>query len=279
MGQHCPGFPRVLYDTLIRLGYDGDAPVYRCRLSTAHAVDQCEVRVMIPFDPTEPWSGSIIGSEPDTGVELTVHIALISSWEDRVTAIAALPIALLPIQNQENPIWQQRLEAVSDLKGPHFHARMTSLVKYAQYLFNLQHNTVRTARQQCTRLTAYEESATTTSREIERLRHENAILRSGARPPSKMDHELQEVYRHLSDAERGWNYTCMLLDITREEMDIRTHRIVHLENHVETQDAELEVRAERIADLEQLLLELQGQAPPEPADPEEIDVMSGIDVD
>jgi hypothetical protein len=29
-GQHCLGFPRVLYDTLIRLGYDGDAPVYRC---------------------------------------------------------------------------------------------------------------------------------------------------------------------------------------------------------------------------------------------------------
>jgi hypothetical protein len=26
----------------------------------------------------------------------------------------------------------------------------------------------------------------------------------------------------------------MLLDITREEVDIRTHRIVHLENHMET---------------------------------------------
>jgi hypothetical protein len=32
-GQHCPGFPRVLYDTLIRLGYDRDAPIYHCRLS------------------------------------------------------------------------------------------------------------------------------------------------------------------------------------------------------------------------------------------------------
>jgi hypothetical protein len=25
--QYCPGFPRVLYDALIRLGYDGDALV------------------------------------------------------------------------------------------------------------------------------------------------------------------------------------------------------------------------------------------------------------
>jgi hypothetical protein len=103
-GQHCSGFPRVLYDTLIRLGYDGDAPVYRYRLSTAHGMDQCEVSVMIPFDPIEPWSGSIIGSELDTGIELMAHVALTSLWEDHLTATAALPITLLPIQDQENPV-------------------------------------------------------------------------------------------------------------------------------------------------------------------------------
>jgi hypothetical protein len=157
---------------------------------------------------------------------------------------------LLPIRNQENPVWQQHLESISNLKGPHFHAGMTSLAKYAHYLFNLQHNTTGTARQQCTRLMAYEESATAAAREIERLRHENAILRSGARPPSELDCELQEVYCCLSGAKHGWNYTRMLLDIAREEVYIRTHGVVHLENHVETQDAELEERAEMIANLE-----------------------------
>jgi hypothetical protein len=38
-GQHYPGFPRLLYDTLIHLGYDGDTPIYRCRLSMAHGLD------------------------------------------------------------------------------------------------------------------------------------------------------------------------------------------------------------------------------------------------
>jgi hypothetical protein len=80
----------------------------------------------------------------------------------------------------------------------------------------------------------YEESATAAAREIERLRHENAILRSGARPPSELDRELQEVYRRLSGIEHGWNYTCMMLDIAREEVDICTHGIIHLENHMET---------------------------------------------
>jgi hypothetical protein len=60
--------------------------------------------VTVPFDPTEPLSGSVIDNEPDTGVEMMVHIALTSLCEDRLTATAALSITLLPIRNQENPI-------------------------------------------------------------------------------------------------------------------------------------------------------------------------------
>jgi hypothetical protein len=54
---------------------------------------------MIPFDPMEPWSWFIIGSEPDPGVELMSRIALTSMCEDHLAATVALPIALLPIQN------------------------------------------------------------------------------------------------------------------------------------------------------------------------------------
>jgi hypothetical protein len=192
-GQHCPGFQIVLWDALLHLGYDRDAPIYRCRLSKAHGLDRCEVSVMIPFDPTETWSGSIIGSETDTGVEMMVHITLTSVCEDRsiigsetdtgvemmvhitltsvcedrLAATAAQPIVLLLIQNQENSVWQQCLEAVSDLEGPHFHVGMTLFARYAQYLFNLQHNTARTGMQQCMCLTAYEEHTTATSCELE----------------------------------------------------------------------------------------------------------------
>jgi hypothetical protein len=87
--------------------------------------------------------------------------------------------------------------------------------------------------QQRTHLMVYKESATTATHEIERLRYENAILRSGAHPPSEQDRELQEVYRCLSNAEHGWNHTCMLLDITHEEVETCTHGIIHLEHHVE----------------------------------------------
>jgi hypothetical protein len=71
----------------------------------------------------------------------------------------------------------------------------------------------------------------------------------------------------------------MLLDITHEEVETHTHGIIHLQHHVEVQDAELEERAETITNLEQQQLELLVQAPPEPVNPEEIDAMSGIDED
>jgi hypothetical protein len=63
-------------------------------------------------------------------------------------------------------------------------------------------------------------------------------------------------YKRFTIAEHGWNHTCMLLDITREEVDIRTHGIIHLEHHIEAQDVELEERAKMITNLEQQLLEL-----------------------
>jgi hypothetical protein len=116
-----------LYDALIRLGYDNDAPVYHCRLSRVHDLDRCKVRVTIPLDPVHPWLGSVVSGEPNTDIEMIAHIALTSLCKDRLAATAALPIALLPIQNQENPVWQQHLEAVSNLDGPHFHAQ-----KYAE---------------------------------------------------------------------------------------------------------------------------------------------------
>jgi hypothetical protein len=65
--------------------------------------------------------------------------------------------------------------------------------------------------------------------------------------------------------------------ITREEVETHTHGILHLEHHVEAQDAEFEERAKMIADLELQLLELQVQVPPEPVDHQEADAMSGID--
>jgi hypothetical protein len=65
MGQHRPEFPRVLYDALLHLGYNGDVPVYHARMSMAHGLDQCEVSVTIPLNPAEPWMAIVINVKLD----------------------------------------------------------------------------------------------------------------------------------------------------------------------------------------------------------------------
>jgi hypothetical protein len=105
MGQHYLGLPRMLYDALLCLGYKGDVPIYRCRLSMAHGTKLCEASMMIPIDPSEPWSGCVIASELNTAVEMMAHAAPTYLSERRLTATAALPTALLQIWDQENLVW------------------------------------------------------------------------------------------------------------------------------------------------------------------------------
>jgi hypothetical protein len=105
-GQHRPGFLRVLYDALRQLGYDGDAPVYHGRMSMAHGQDKCEINVVIPLNPMEPWMETIIGVALDETVEQTAQVALTSLCETSLADTATMPIALFPIRNQEDPVWK-----------------------------------------------------------------------------------------------------------------------------------------------------------------------------
>jgi hypothetical protein len=127
----------VLYDTLLHLIYDGEVSIYRRRLSMVDGLDICETSMMIPLNQLDLWTGTVIDSEPDTTIEQTAHIALTSLCESHLAASAVMPIVLFLIQTQENPVWKQCLEVMSDLEGPHFNAGMAALAKYTQYLFNL----------------------------------------------------------------------------------------------------------------------------------------------
>jgi hypothetical protein len=176
-----------------------------------------------------------------------------------------MPIALFPICNQEDPVWKQLLEAVSNPEGPHFHTDMAALAGYAHHLFNLQASTGRTVMRQHLHSSSLEQH-------VEELRRANAILHSSTPPPSDQDRERQVAYRCLSEAEHGWHYFRQQLDAAREMLDERTHAIIHLEHHIEQQDLDLEQRAATIANLEQQL-----QVPPAPAAPAEPDVESDVD--
>jgi hypothetical protein len=130
-GQHHPGFLRMLYNTLLHLGHNGDIPVYHGRMSMAHGQDRCEVSVKLPLSPTEPWGTTAIGVELDETVEQASHVALTALCGSRLNDTALMLIALFPIREQEEPMWRQHLQDVTYPEGPHFHVIMAAMTEYA----------------------------------------------------------------------------------------------------------------------------------------------------
>jgi hypothetical protein len=105
MGQHRPGFPQVLYDALLHLGYNGDVLVYRARMYMSHSMDQCEVSVTIPLDPPEPWMTIVNGVKLDDTVEQTTQVALASLCGSHLADTATMPIAHFTTRYQGDPVW------------------------------------------------------------------------------------------------------------------------------------------------------------------------------
>jgi hypothetical protein len=102
-GQHRPRFPRVLYDALLNLRYNRDVLVYRAHMSMAHSMDQCEVSVTIPLNPTEPWMASVNGIELDDTIEQTAQVTLTSLCGSCLANTAAMSIVLFLIRYQGTP--------------------------------------------------------------------------------------------------------------------------------------------------------------------------------
>jgi hypothetical protein len=202
----------------------------------AHSMQQCEVSVTIPLNPTKPWMATVIGVEFDGTIEQTAQVTLTSLCGSRLSDTAAMPMTVFPVRYRGEPVCQQRLEAISGPDGPHFHAGLAAMAEYAQYSFDLQHTTARTIIQQRMCMAAYEEYHIAISRELTQLKCLNDLLHGGTVPPSDQDRELKVTYHHLSEAEL---------------VDKRTHMIIYLEHANEQQDLEHEERAAVIASLEQ----------------------------
>jgi hypothetical protein len=89
----------VLYDTLFQLSYNEDVPIYHSRMSMVHGEDRCEVGMVIPLNPMEPWVATIIGVELDETIEQTAQVTLTFLCESRLANTAVMPITLFPIRN------------------------------------------------------------------------------------------------------------------------------------------------------------------------------------
>ena len=139
-GLHRPGFPTLLRDVLHRFGYTG-FPTYRGRPYRQLGLGRCKVHVDIPAHPTDPtmtaWFTTARGDDLDDTLERAAHQALTEFCERHLPVLGDTTIALLPVRNEGNAVWSERVTAISDPEFPTHHAGWALTARYAQHMSSL----------------------------------------------------------------------------------------------------------------------------------------------
>jgi hypothetical protein len=154
-GLHCPGFPTLLWDVLHRFGYTG-LPAYHGRLYHQFGLGRCKVHVDILAHPSDPtmtaWFTTARGDDLDDTLERAAHQALTEFCEHHLPVLGDTTIALLPVQNEGNAMWSERVAAIGDPKLPTHHAGWALTARYAQHVSSLLQEVTATGANLCLRL-------------------------------------------------------------------------------------------------------------------------------
>jgi hypothetical protein len=139
-GLHHPGFPTLLWDVLHRFGYMR-LPAYCGCPYHQFGLGHCKVHVDILPHPTDPtmmaWFTMARGDDLDDTLERAAHQALMEFCERHLPVLGDTAIALLPVQNEGNAVWSERVAAIGDPEHPTHHAGWMLMARYAQYVSSL----------------------------------------------------------------------------------------------------------------------------------------------
>jgi hypothetical protein len=121
---------------LHHFGYTG-LPAYRGRLHHQFRLGPCKIHVDILAHPTDPtmtaWFTTAQGDDLDDILEKAAHQAL-----------GDTAIALLPVRNEGNAVWSERMAAISDPEFLTHHAGWSLTARYAQHVSSLLQEVIAT---------------------------------------------------------------------------------------------------------------------------------------
>jgi hypothetical protein len=97
--------------------------------------------VDIPAHPTDPtmtaWFTTAQGDDLDDTLERAAHQALMEFYECHLPVLSDTALALLPVQNEGNAVWSERVAAIGDPEFLTHHAGWALTARYAQHVSSL----------------------------------------------------------------------------------------------------------------------------------------------
>jgi hypothetical protein len=136
-GLHRPGFPTLHRDVLHRFGYTVFFAYRGCPYHQ-FGLGRCKVHVDIPAHPTDPtmmaWFTTARGDDLNDTLERAAHQALTDLCEHHLPVLGDTALALLPIWNEGNAVWSERVTAISDPEFLTHHAGWALTACYTQHV-------------------------------------------------------------------------------------------------------------------------------------------------
>jgi hypothetical protein len=137
----------LLRDVLHRFGYMG-FPAYHGRPYHQFGLGHCKVHVDILAHPTDPamtaWFTTARGDDLNDTLERAAHQALTEFCERHLPILGDTAIALLPVQNEGNTVWSERVATVGDPEFLTHHAGWALTARYAQHMSSLLQEVIAT---------------------------------------------------------------------------------------------------------------------------------------
>jgi septal ring factor EnvC (AmiA/AmiB activator) len=275
---------------LHRFGYTG-FPVYHGRPYRQLGLGRCKVHVDIPAHPTDPtmtaWFTTAQGDDLDDTLERVAHQALTEFCERHLLVLGDTAIALLPVRNEGNAVFSERVTAIGDPESSTHHAGWALSACYAQHVSSLLQEVTTTGAHLRLRLEECADQVKVKNRVVKDIQKGNReLLQNNAHLETRIQElsdELMRTYRSHDFKTDDLDDTRTRLQHTQEELVAAQSYVHHLKTELHERDEQLEASQAQTADLQHQVEHLQELIPEEPGeseeDPEEIEGMSNVDDD
>jgi hypothetical protein len=242
-------------------------------------------------DPTMTvWFTAAQGDDLDNTLERAAHQALMEFCERHLPVLGNTAIALLPIQNEGNAVWSERVAAIGDPELPTHHAGWALTACYAHHVSSLLQEVTAMGAHLHLRLeecTGQVKAKNRVIKDIQKCNRE--LLQKNARLETRireLNDELMRTYHSRDFKTDDLNNTHTRLQHAQDKLTVAQSYIHHLETELHERDEQLEASQTQATDLQHKVEHLQELIPPKPEepeepeeDPEEIEGMSDVDDD
>jgi hypothetical protein len=83
------------------------------------------------------WFTTARGDDLNDTLERVAHQALMEFYECHLSGLDSIAIALLPVRNEGNAVWSERVAAVGDPELLTYHVSWALMARYAQHVSSM----------------------------------------------------------------------------------------------------------------------------------------------